>query len=180
VNPKVQFGCGDQRLSGWENTDIPAVDITKPLPYADNSVRAVFASHVVEHIEHQQAWNFFDECYRVLEPSGVIRITVPSFTRISRGIDDEYREFVRSRGWSNGSKKDTLRSMVFEHGHKAMWTADLLIAFLDAIGFHNPMRQESGISNFTELSGLESHASVIGIHADNIESVSVEGQKCST
>lgn len=46
---KIQFGCGGNKLDGWENYDRD-VNISKPLPFEDNSIRFIFAEHVLEHV----------------------------------------------------------------------------------------------------------------------------------
>jgi len=67
---KIQFGCGGNRLNGWENYDYE-IDISKPLPFNNDSVDAILAEHVLEHINIHQAWNFIEECYRILKKDAV-------------------------------------------------------------------------------------------------------------
>ena len=74
---KVNLGCGKNKLEGWENYD-SEVDLGKKLPFDDDSIEYIFAEHVVEHLSTHEAYDFFDECFRTLKPSGVVRIVVPS------------------------------------------------------------------------------------------------------
>ncbi len=57
-------------------------DITKGLPYEDNSFDGVYHSHVLEHLEPRDGEKLLDECFRVLRPNGVLRIVVPNLEQI--------------------------------------------------------------------------------------------------
>src|SRR5258708_4326491 len=82
---QVNIGPGLFAKAGWVNVDIfnfPGVnciyDCRKKLPFADGSVRCIFAEHFFEHIDYTEETPFFlTECHRVLQPGGVIRIIVP-------------------------------------------------------------------------------------------------------
>src|SRR5262249_23532735 len=58
----------------------------KGLPFPENSVDAIYQSYMLQHIDRNINEPELDpvtlllrECYRVLKPSGVIRIVVPDF-----------------------------------------------------------------------------------------------------
>ncbi len=71
------------------------VDLCKPLPYADNSVSAIFSSHVFEHLFMDEVERLIKECYRVMQSGGVCRVVVPDLEKI---IDiynpDDPRRFI--------------------------------------------------------------------------------------
>jgi predicted SAM-dependent methyltransferase len=52
-------------------------DITKGLPFEDNGVHGIVASHLLEHFKPIDAVTFLRECKRVLSSGGVLRISVP-------------------------------------------------------------------------------------------------------
>lgn len=52
-------------------------DLTKKLPFDDNSIDCIYSSHTLEHLYLDQAKNLLKECFRVLKPKGVIRIVLP-------------------------------------------------------------------------------------------------------
>lgn len=58
------------------------MDLTKPLPFADRSLSAVFSAHVFEHLFPDEVERLSREIARVLAPGGVCRIVVPDMERI--------------------------------------------------------------------------------------------------
>jgi SAM-dependent methyltransferase len=52
-------------------------DISRGIPATDSSVRAVYHSHMLEHLDHDVAAVFMSEVHRVLSPGGIHRIAVP-------------------------------------------------------------------------------------------------------
>ncbi|MBV6640771.1 MAG: methyltransferase domain-containing protein [Cyclobacteriaceae bacterium] len=94
VESKLKYlnvGCGKRFHQDWLNIDVlpadPGVihcDVTKGLPFENESLKVVYHSHVLEHIPKSTAKTFMSECFRVLEPGGVIRIAVPDLEGIIR------------------------------------------------------------------------------------------------
>jgi len=72
----LNLGCGAQRLDGYIGIDKRDVgqemiwDITKGIPFPDNSVDVVFSSHFIEHMDDDQSIELFKEIYRVLKVKG--------------------------------------------------------------------------------------------------------------
>lgn len=52
-------------------------DIRKTLPFASHSIAAVYHSHVLEHLDRDDAERFVRDVARVLVPGGIHRIAVP-------------------------------------------------------------------------------------------------------
>jgi len=61
-----------------------AHDLREPLPFADGVFSTVYHSHVLEHLPRREAPRFLAECFRVLEPGGIIRVVVPDLEGIVR------------------------------------------------------------------------------------------------
>lgn len=172
---KVNFGCGSNRIPGWINHDMD-VDITKKLPYENGSVDMIFAEHVVEHLTIHEAYNFFEECYRILKRGGAIRITLPSITNIYSKKTPEYIDMLYKNSWGDNSEASAVKSIIFNHGHQSAWDEDILITFLANIGFEaRPAHLYK--SKINEFNGVEGHQKVIGNDFNTIESISVEGFK---
>lgn len=172
---KLHLGSGGHAIEGWDNHDMD-VDLRKPLPYADAAADFIFTEHAVEHLSQTEAWGFFEECWRVLKPGGVVRITVPSIVKLRETMTGDYVRFVKDNGWGDGTDKSALKQVVFHHGHRSMWSADLLAAALAAVGFR---AQESQLhrSRFPELRGVEQHWKTVGRAMSDMESIVVEGTK---
>ncbi|MCS7337459.1 MAG: class I SAM-dependent methyltransferase [Verrucomicrobiae bacterium] len=59
-------------------------DLRKPLPFPNDSVDAVYHSHVLEHLDRAAAEPFLLEIKRVLRPGGIHRVVVPDFELLCR------------------------------------------------------------------------------------------------
>ena len=78
----LNFGAGPNQLpEPWQNLD-PTHDIRKRLRFENGSVAAILAEHVIEHAPFLQVLGFFQECLRVLEPAGMLRIAFPDIGRL--------------------------------------------------------------------------------------------------
>ena len=54
-------------------------DLSKGIPFDDNSVDVVYHSHLLEHIDRKNVPTFLKEIRRVLKPRGIHRIVVRIF-----------------------------------------------------------------------------------------------------
>jgi predicted SAM-dependent methyltransferase len=73
------------------------MDLTKPLPFADKSVEAVFSSHVFEHLFADEVQRLVGEIARVLIPGGICRVVVPDLEKIVALYDPaDPAEFLHS------------------------------------------------------------------------------------
>jgi SAM-dependent methyltransferase len=82
---RVQLGPGQRHyLDGWINVDANMFtakcdvwsDISKHLPFRDDSIDAIYSHHVIEHLPDLPT--HFRELHRVLKPGGVIRVGGPN------------------------------------------------------------------------------------------------------
>lgn len=87
----VNLGCGSRFDPSWVNIDMIATgpgvfahDLSRGIPLSSESCAVVYHSHLLEHIPREDASAFLQECFRVLEPGGIIRIAVPDLERIVR------------------------------------------------------------------------------------------------
>lgn len=78
---KLNLGAGLQQISGWMTVDFderlgPDVVATiDALPFEDNSVEEIYASHCLEHVPYDSP--ALSEWLRVLEPGGLCTVVVP-------------------------------------------------------------------------------------------------------
>lgn len=172
---KVNFGCGNNRLDGWQNFDVE-LDITNVLPFGDNAIDFILAEHVVEHTRYREAVLFLTECIRVLRPGGVARIIVPSVERIMIHASDEYLKFIAR--WARiPDVRGAMGAILWEHGHKTPWTESLLMATMYYAGFDDLKVEEPRQSSHKELEDVDGHWKVIGEHDNWVESSIIEGTK---
>ena len=87
----LNIGCGKTIHPDWVNYDLTAevegvtvCDLTRGIPDPDASADFCYSSHVLEHLNHEEAEGFIAEQYRVLKPGGIIRIAVPDLETITR------------------------------------------------------------------------------------------------
>lgn len=175
---KINLGCGDNRLPApWINCDAE-VDITKKLPWADNSVQFIVIEHCLEHVGYYQAIEFFWEARRVLKIGGVLRVTVPSLTQVMNCRDQEYFNWLHAKGWApTPDDRGAMHAMLYCHGHKTAWNALLMEATLYYAGFDHPCKQALGVSSHPALCNVEGHSKVIGERFNRIESITFEAAK---
>jgi len=58
-------------------------DVRRGIPFPDGSVKAVFTSHMLEHMTYEDAKFVVRECYRCLCEGGVIRVIIPDLYAMS-------------------------------------------------------------------------------------------------
>lgn len=57
-------------------------DATRRIPYPDSSVKALYSSHMIEHLDRRDTAAFLREAWRVLRPGGVIRLSTPDLAEL--------------------------------------------------------------------------------------------------
>ena len=87
---KLHLGCGWRDFGGdWVHIDggdyehLDAHDITK-LNQANESVDLIYASHVLEYFDREEAEKVLKEWVRVLKTGGVLRVAVPDFESMTK------------------------------------------------------------------------------------------------
>lgn len=92
----LAIGAGKFRLDGWTNLDYSfksrarksgVIDINHnlmdgKLPLESDSVEKIYSEHCLEHLPNEVAVSILYECYRVLVPKGIIRISLPSADKV--------------------------------------------------------------------------------------------------
>lgn len=175
---KIQLGAGTLHIPGWENyDDAAAIDITKRLPFEDDSVDVVFSEMCLEHITPKEAWYFLEECFRILKRDGLVRMTIPDFPRCLRLKNPRWLEVNKGVTGNDGTIKDQMKSIIVAHGHQGLWSSELLKAVMEAIGFVCVTIKEAGQSDYEVLRNVEQHHHSVGPEVAWAESGCVEGAK---
>lgn len=144
----VNIGSGPWYLPGWRTVDMYSqrrsvdlvVDLQSPstLPFADRSIPLVFSSHLLEHLTDAAGHALLNECYRVLEPGGVLRLCVPDAQAAIAAFWSGDRAFFEHGGvWCVGSSLELL-------------LANFFASYRDAAGDHGPLVDETRVRNLAE------------------------------
>lgn len=168
---RLNLGCGAVVADGWVNVDyavgarlrrVPVVgalvrrlgilntdwdpgiivhDLRRPLPWADATADAIYASHTLEHLDRDDGRRMIAECHRVLKPGGLLRIVVPDL----KGYMTEYADGRLSAtemlyelhvlgARQLGFGKEVF-SILSGSSHRCMYDAPALTALLTDVGF---------------------------------------------
>jgi len=97
-------------------------DITRPLPFPDNSISCILLEEVIEHIEYAKAKDLLVECHRILMPGAGIRIITPDLSYFAGLVIHD-----------NGV--DEINDVFYDHGHKYIYTRKKLESLVLSVGF---------------------------------------------
>ncbi len=121
---RIVVGAGGTRYPGWLQTDREHLDLLREADWrrlcAPDSLAAILAEHVWEHLTPEDASVAARQCLRYLKPGGLLRIAVPD------GLhpDPAYVDYVRPGGPGAGSDD-----------HKVLYTFRSLGELFSAAGF---------------------------------------------
>jgi len=111
--------------------DMVRLDARK-LPYADNSVEAIYSSHTLQHLYLHEAESVLSECARVLKPGGILRLALPDVEHLARqllsgvgGAGQDAGRYFNSRLLAYPEDRPTLsgRLQSAVGGHTNRWQA---------------------------------------------------------
>ena len=160
----LNLACGGTRGSkehGWLNIDtfdgshnpqeiFLACDLSKGIPQSDNSADGIYCSHFYEHLTAPEALILTKECYRVLKPRGILRISVPDtekFYNLSMNHCTDWQE-------PTPEQSDWMEIALFFNEHKMVLDKYGLFCFLRVSKFSQwwvmPYRT-SLLNNLAEL-----------------------------
>jgi SAM-dependent methyltransferase len=156
-------------------------DLTKPLPFKENSVSVIYGAHVLEHLYLADAQKLLSECLRVLRPGGVIRLVVPDLrSMVARYLQnknggspspservaaaDKLNEKLgfRSPAAPGGNFLFKFYSIWKDfHHHKWMYDSDSLIHYMEAAGFAGVSEREYLHSDIPAIEEVEEAGRVL-------------------
>ncbi len=67
-------------------------NLRKGIPFENNSVDAVYHSHLLEHLDRSNVREFLMEVFRVLKPNGIQRIVVPDLYLLCKSYINNYEQ----------------------------------------------------------------------------------------
>ena len=126
------------------------------------------------------------ECHRILRTGGKIRIATPNLTTFARLFTEKNersrRYFQLQIQATHVSSLPTPECEVLNmemrfFGHSYLYDPDSLFAVLSTAGFQNVHMVEVDLSNDPVLSGIDSHARIIGDELNRYVTMVVEASK---
>ena len=161
----LNIGCGKRKLNGFINIDIEGeadihVDVTKGLPFENNSVHRIFNEHFIEHLTQAEGIAFLRECRRVLVDQGRLRIATPDLDYIVRRYQNEdWRkesgEWIRYGYDWVATRAEQMNLAMREWGHRWLYNEEELVRLALAAGLSARGRCSYGASEDPVLRGLE-------------------------
>lgn len=126
---RLNLGAGRLPVPGFTDVDRKNGAEVYPLPYEDNSIAAIRASHILEHFPHEKVLDVVREWVRVLKPGGVIRIAVPDF----KWIAEKYLagENIDVQGYVMGGHVDA------NDHHGVIFDAETLTDVMEQVGLRD-------------------------------------------
>lgn len=128
---KIDIGCGNKVLDGFERWDIKDGRKAYPIELPDNSVEEIHASHILEHFPHRSTLSVLKEWVRVLKPGGLIQIAVPDFNKIIEVYKTEQASKYPIEGYILGGQTDD------NDFHYALFTIDKLKKLMELADLEN-------------------------------------------
>jgi predicted SAM-dependent methyltransferase len=179
----VQYGCGLCAPATWRNFDIsptmrlqrfPLIgrffrgvqfpnwpdnveygDIVAGLPLAPNSCKAIYCSHVLEHLPLDDLRVALQNTYQYLEPGGILRFVLPDLEYFAREYlkSDKVEAalcFMQDTGLGKKTRTRGLNRLFREvfgnSAHLWMWDFKSMSHELHQVGFVGIRRAEFGDS----------------------------------
>lgn len=153
----LNLGCGSVRPLNQEWTNVDSWegggheinepnfvrhDLRNPLPFEDSSYDGILASHLIEHLDCQEALKLLREARRVLKPGGILMVSVPDASYF-RQVHHEDRNENWPRLFDVSDPRNpipTWRSAaLFFDQHKQVFTEDSMWCTLVEAGFRSPV-----------------------------------------
>lgn len=135
---KLHLGCGKRKLPGWVGVDSrPGVgadvvtDVRNLEYWASETVQAIYACHVLEHVPRPDVLPTLREWRRVLKPGGKLRVSVPDFGMLARLYVNQQIPLWRLIGPLCG------RQDYPENTHCSVYDYHYLAWILTEAGFHS-------------------------------------------
>jgi predicted SAM-dependent methyltransferase len=123
---RIVIGASGWCDAGWIPTEQVFLDLTKPTDwerfFRPNSIDAMLAEHVWEHLHPEEGRLGAQVCYTYLKPGGYLRLAVPDGFHPS----SEYIEWSRVGGRS---------PMQLSNDHKVLFTYRTLRELFESAGF---------------------------------------------
>ena len=132
---KLNLGSGEAKIEGYINIDIrPVADICMDMreyvkTVGNNTIERIVISHSLEHIPKTDAEVLIRECYRIIEPNGILEIVCPDAKWAMRKYLAGEIDWEKCQTWLHAYWRDT--------SDRHLWVSDdtALLPMIENAGF---------------------------------------------
>lgn len=159
----LHLGCGSNHLEDWVNIDFSDDankdvwwNLGQKIPLGNESCQYIFHEHVLEHFPMDRALDLLRECYRLLQPGGVLRVAMPSLDQMLEDYNDGNWKNSDSVHMPEVSTRAEYLNVLFRYwGHEWIYDREELHRRLEEVGFTEIHDVEIQQSNHAKLAGIE-------------------------
>jgi SAM-dependent methyltransferase len=126
------------------------LDVARPFRFEDDTIEAVYASHLLEHLDRDVAERCLNEVYRVLREGGIARIAVPDLDEVVAHYDLADPDGFLAGLYDAHSGRRSSTSL-----HRWMYNPSSLEALLRRVGFRDVQRCEYRQGRCPDLEQIE-------------------------
>jgi len=162
---KLNLGCGWRNfgddwvhIDGGDYPHLNSHNVHK-LDYSNDTVDLIYASHLLEYFDRDEASNILKEWIRILKPGGILRIAVPNFETIAHLYLEHNLSLEKFLGPLYG-KMSMGNKTVY---HKTIYDYYSLKSLVERLGMKNFKRYDW---EKTEHSGFDDHSQAYIPHMD--------------
>jgi predicted SAM-dependent methyltransferase len=150
LDVKLEIGAGEKKgKNGWVTLDLNGLcdlrwDLRKGIPFPDNSISAIYSSHLFEHLTLCEIGTLLQECKRALRPNGIFSICVPNSRLFIEAYINNDKKFWATNpsfyepAFNDTTKIDLVNYIAYMNGeHKYMFDEENIVFILTKHGFRN-------------------------------------------
>ena len=141
--------------------DIRYANAARHIPETDRSVDVLYTSHMVEHLDRDEAARFLREARRVLQPGGILRVAVPNL----KGHVEQYLADADGDGFlarvmlTRNRPKSLLEKLTYmvvgDRHHQWMYDGPSLCGLIASAGFVDVREMPAGETGIPDPGPLD-------------------------
>ena len=135
----LHLGAGKRNIPGFINVDLSNYkhihfkrNVSNLKNFKTNSVDYIYASHVLEYFDYNEAYKVLKEWKRVLKPNGILRISIPDFNSLLK-VYRKTKNIDKIIGPLYGKTKQKKNTIY----HKCVYDHAKIKKILKNVGFKN-------------------------------------------
>ncbi|MFA5147298.1 MAG: hypothetical protein WC515_07980 [Candidatus Omnitrophota bacterium] len=178
---KLNIGCGDRPVEGWLNIGLfswrqyPAgmvrkddkgslvlnVDINKVSMSYFGDIKYIYASHLIEHLTHEEATALLEKAYRAMAKGGVIRLACPDLELWVKKYYENDKDFFNTyrsiylQDSPARTKGDIFMGQCHGFSHKWNYDFESLKDMMERAGFVRVSKKIQSSSSIPDIGLLE-------------------------